>query len=165
MSRKVLTKKTKPKARHAVGDAHGATWECSVCGRAFTQKNQRHACGTGDRSAVLRNRPEAIVRLYATVEKFAKALGPIEIVARERYVLLRSVRIFADLVIMTDAVRIALHLRRKLDDPIFFKVGSNDKTVTHVAKLQTEQDFNTIKPYLKEAYEISLELEPARKRG
>jgi hypothetical protein len=162
-----MAKKVKPKAHHVAGDAIGATWKCPACGRAFTQKNQRHACGTGDRSAVLRNRPEAIVRLYTTVEKFAKSLGPIEIVTRERYVLLRSVRIFADLVIMTDAVRIALHLRRKLNDPIFFKVGTSDKSknVTHVAKLQTEQDFNTIKPYLKEAYEVSLELEPAKKRG
>jgi hypothetical protein len=165
MIRKAPVKKTKPKARRAVDDAHGATWKCPVCGRAFTQKNQRHACGTGDRSAVLRDRPQAIVRLYAKVEKFAKALGPIEIVARERYVLLRSVRIFADLVIMTDAVRIALHLRRQLNQPIFFKVGKSDKNkhVTHVAKLQTEHDFNAIKPYLREAYEVSLE--PGKKRG
>lgn len=162
-----MAKKVKPKAHHVAGDAHGATWKCSACGRAFTQKNQRHACGTGDRSAVLRNRPEAIVRLYGAVERFARSLGPIEIVARDRYVLLRSVRIFADLVIMMDAVRIAVHLRRKLSDPIFFKVGQSDKSknVTHVAKLQTEQAFNTIKPYLKEAYEVSLGLERAKKRG
>jgi Domain of unknown function (DUF5655) len=156
MARKV-TKGVKALATSAAGVSQRTPWKCPACGRSFTQKNQRHACGTGDRSEVLRNRPEAIVRLYASVEAFAKALGPIEIVARERYVLLRSVRIFADLVVMKEALRIAVHLERKLSDPIFFKVASSDRAVTHVAKLYTARDFNAIKPYLKEAYELTLE--------
>jgi hypothetical protein len=96
--------------------------------------------------------------LYNLVEAFARSLGPIEVVARERYVLLRSVRIFADLVIMADAVRIAIHLKRKVTDPIFFKVGADARHVTHVAKLHTQKDFAAIKPYLKEAYRASLEV-------
>jgi hypothetical protein len=111
----------------------------------------------GDRSAVLRNRPDSVVRLYDLVEAFARSLGPIEVVARERYVLLRSVRIFADLVIMADAVRIAIHLRRKVNDSIFIKVASDARHVTHVAKLRTQKDFSAIKAYLKEAYLVSLD--------
>jgi|GEM_PF-653175 hypothetical protein len=133
------------------------TWRCPRCARSFTQKNQRHACGAGDRSEVLRNRPDSIVRLYGLVEAFARSLGPIEIVARERYVLLRTVRIFADLVIMVGAVRIAVHLKRKVNDPLFFKVASDARHVTHVAKLQTQKELSAIKPYLKEAYQASLE--------
>ena len=87
-----------------------ATWTCRRCKRSFSRKNQRHACGTGDRTGVLRNRPEELVRLYESVEAFVKSLGDIELVARERYVLFRSTRIFADVVIMTDALRIAVHL-------------------------------------------------------
>jgi Domain of unknown function (DUF5655) len=161
MVRKAPAKARGPKVPSAGGGSRGASWQCSVCARSFTRINQRHACGTGDRREVLRNRPDFVVRLYASVEAFARALGPIEVVARERYVLLRSVRIFADLVIMTDAVRIAVHLKRKLADPIFFKVASSDRAVTHVAKLRTERDFSAVKPYLKEAYELSLE--PAKK--
>jgi hypothetical protein len=161
MVRKAPTKARKPKAPSAGEALAPANWQCPACRRAFTRINQRHACGTGDRSEVLRNRPDFVVRLYASVEAFARALGPIEIVARERYVLLRSARIFADLVIMTDAVRIAVHLERKRADSIFFKVASSERAVTHVAKLQTEQDFSAVKPYLKEAYELSLQ--PAKK--
>lgn len=134
-----------------------AVWKCPQCRRAFSRINQRHACGTGDRSQVLRNRPESVVRLYTLVEQFAHSLGRVEIVARERYVLFRSRRIFVDLVIMTDAVRIAVHLRRKVDDPIFFKVVSDDRQVTHVAKLQTEKDFDAIIRHVKAAYDFSLE--------
>ena len=133
-----------------------SAWSCPKCERSFTRKNQRHACGTGDRSEVLRNRPDALVALYDSVETFARSLGPIEIVARERYVLLRTVRIFADLVIMSDAVRIAIHLGRRIDDPIFFKVGSDGTKTSHVAKLRAKKDVEAIKPYLKEAYAFSL---------
>jgi hypothetical protein len=105
---------------------------------------------------VLRNRPEKIVRLYASVEAFARSLGTVEFVTRNRYVLLRTVRIFADLVIMTDAVRIAIHLQRKVEEPHFFRVVTDGKKFSHVAKLQTQQDFNAVKRYLKEAYEVSL---------
>ncbi len=154
MARKSSTEKGPKKAETRARDA---LWACPRCGRSFTRTNQRHACGTGDRTDVLRNRAESVVRLYASIEAFAKSLGSIEIVARERYVLLRSVRIFTDLVIMSDAVRVAVHLRDRVDDPIFFKVVRNDKTVTHVAKLQTDEDFDAIKPYVKQAYDFSLE--------
>jgi len=131
-------------------------WTCATCGRVFTRPNQRHACGTGDRSTVLRKRPAAIVRLYGVIEAFARSLGPIELVTRERYVLLRSTRIFTDLVIMVDAVRIAIHLRRRIDDPIFFKIVADAKGVTHVAKLRTDEDWSAVKTYVKEAYESSV---------
>jgi hypothetical protein len=97
------------------------------------------------------------VAVYELVERHARSLGEIEVVARERYVLLRSVRIFADLVIMSDAVRIAVHLGRRVEEPLFFKVVSDKYKVTHVAKLRTRADFEIVRPYLSEAYRISLE--------
>ena len=131
-------------------------WACPKCKRRFTRKNQRHACGTGERADVLRNRPPEIVELYAALETFVKSLGPVEFVTRERYVLLRSNRIFADLVIMSDAVRLAIHLSRKVTNPLFIKVGSDRKHVTHVAKLHSVDEFETMKPFLREAYEYSI---------
>ena len=42
---------------------------------------------------------------------------------------------------------------------------SDDRKVTHVAKLRTEKDVSMIKRYLREAYEFSVELvEPPTKR-
>ena len=132
------------------------SWICPKCKRGFTRKNQRHACGTGNRSEVLRSRPDSLVSLYSSLESFAKTLGPIEFVTRDRYVLLRSRRIFADLVIMPDALRVAVHLGRRMEDPIFFKIVSDRKSVAHVAKLRDEESLSTLKPYLREAYEFSI---------
>ena len=133
-----------------------AGWACPKCKRRFTRKNQRHACGTGERADVLRNRPPEIVALYAALESFVKSLGPVEFVTRERYVLLRTTRIFADAVIMTDALRLAIHLSRKVSHPLFIKIGADRKQVTHVAKLHSRQDFEAMKPFLREAYQFSI---------
>jgi hypothetical protein len=80
----------------------------------------------------------------------------VEFVARDRYVLFRSVRIFADIVMMTDAVRVAVHLGRRVNDPMFFKIVADRKGVTHVVKLLDRTHLARLKKYLKEAYEFSM---------
>lgn len=132
------------------------TWTCPHCNRQFSRKNQRHACGTGERGDILRNRPPELVELYVALEKFAKSLGPVELVTRERYALLRSRRIFADAVIMSDAIRLAIHLARKTEHKLFFKVVSDRKRATHVARLRDMQDLESMEPFLREAYEHSI---------
>ena len=131
-------------------------WRCPKCNRRFTRTNQRHACGTGERAEVLRNRPSELVDLYGALERFAASLGSVEFVTRERYVLLRSKRIFADLVVMTDALRLAVHLSRRVEHGLFIKVAADRRHVTHVAKLHGMEDLNAMKPFLREAYEFSV---------
>ena len=131
-------------------------WTCPKCQRRFIRTNQRHACGTGDRAEVLRNRAAEIVELYDALERFATSLGPVEFVTRDRYVLLRTNRIFADVVVMSDGLRLAIHLSRKIDHKSFIKVGADRKQVTHVAKMYDMEEFEAMKPFLREAYEYSI---------
>ena len=131
-------------------------WRCPKCKRAFTRKNQRHACGIGDRSEVLRGRPKPLVDLYSSFESYAKSLGAVEVVTRKRYALFRSTCIFADLVMMTDAVRAVVHLARRVEHPMFIKVGADRKRFSHVAMLRTQDEFDAVKPFLREAYERSI---------
>ena len=133
-----------------------SAWTCPTCKRRFTRANQRHACGAGDRAEVLRNRPPEIVDLYNALETFARSLGSVEFVTRERYVLLRSNRIFADLAVMSNALRLAIHLSRQVDHRLFVKIVSDRKKVTHVAKLHDMEEFKAMKPFLREAYENSI---------
>jgi hypothetical protein len=106
---------------------------------------------------VLRDRSAALVHIYELIEAHAKTLGPVEIVTRQRYALFRSTRIFADLTVMTGCVRLVIHLRRRVADPSFSKVVAGEKTgVSHVAKLTTPDDWETVKSYFEEAYRVSL---------
>ncbi len=131
-------------------------WACPVCSRRFTRRNQRHACGTGNRADILRNRPPEVVRLYAALETFAQSLGPVEFVTRERYVLLRSNRIFADAVIQSDALRLAIHLPRRVEHELFVKIASDRNQITHVATLRTMGELESMKSFLREAYAHSV---------
>jgi predicted transport protein len=96
------------------------------------------------------------VRYEKGLWPFASSLGSVEFVTRERYVLLRSRRIFADVVVMTDALRLAIHLSRKVEHGLFIKVAADRKHVTHVAKLHDMEELDAMKPFLREAYEYSV---------
>ena len=131
-------------------------WKCPACKRVFTRPNQRHACGTGEREAVLRNRPPELVAVYERIEAFAKSLGPVEFVARERYVLLRTTRIFADVVVMAASIRLAIHLPRKAEHALFSKIVADNRHVTHVALLHAATEVEQLETFLREAYDYSL---------
>jgi predicted transport protein len=105
---------------------------------------------------VLRDRPEALRALYDALEKHVKTLGQVEVVAKDRYVLFRSRRIFTDLSIRKAAIRVAIHTGRKLDDPRFIKIVSDGRQVTHVVEISEPRELKALEPYLKEAYAFSL---------
>lgn len=128
-------------------------WNCPRCGRAFNRANVKHSCGTGDRAAMLANKPANLVTLYEELERIARGYGEIEIVAKDRYALFRTTRIFADVVFMKDALRLALQLDRRFDDPLFFKTVEDPRgRVQQVAKLHDASELHAIEPYLRAAY-------------
>jgi len=79
----------------------------------------------------------------------------VEIVTRNRYALFRTTRIFADLTVMKDALRVVIHLNRKAVAPCFIKIGQVGKRVSHVALIRTAQDLRTIVPFLREAFDLA----------
>jgi hypothetical protein len=94
--------------------------------------------------------------LYDSLEKTLESLEGVEIVTRDRYALFRTTRIFADLVFMRDALRLAIHLNRRVSSPLFFKVGrGSNGRVTHVAKLHDAAELRAVEPYLVEAYHLT----------
>lgn len=131
-------------------------WICPKCKRTFRQVNQRHSCGVGDKSSLLQGRSHKLAQLYDKLEKIISEYDGVEIVYRDKYALFRTSRIFADLVMMKDALRLAVHLKREVKEPIFFKVVEDRGQISHVAKIHNEEDLNVVVPYLLEAYQVSV---------
>ena len=131
------------------------SWTCPRCHRAFRQVNQRHACGVGSAGALLKNRPPALADLYRKLETTVKDFGAVEVVTRDRYALFRTTRIFADLTVMRDALRVVIHLGRKASAPCFIKVGQSGNRVSHVALVRTGEDLGAIAPFLREAFSLA----------
>ena len=136
-------------------------WTCPECRRAFRRVHQRHACGLGRRAALLRDRPPDLVALYGSLEDTVRGFGDVEIVTRERYALFRTTRIFADLTVMRDALRLVVHLDREARAPCFIKVQrGSPKRVAHVTLLRSAPELRTVVPYLEEAYRLAASEDP-----
>jgi DNA-directed RNA polymerase subunit RPC12/RpoP len=143
------------RTRRAESRGH-TSWTCPRCGRSFRQVSQHHACGVGNAAVILKNRPPALTDLYRRLEATVRSFGKVEVVARERYALFRTTRIFADLTVTRDALRVVVHLGRKVREPCFVKVGPSGKRISHVAFARTRKDLRTVTPFLREAFDLSV---------
>lgn len=132
------------------------SWACPRCDRIFRRVNQRHACGVGSGATLLKNRPPALTEVYRKLESTARSFGAVEVVTRQRYALFRTTRIFADLTVTRDALRVVVHLGRKVSAPDFIKTGPSGKRVSHVMLVRTARDLRTVMPFLREAFELSV---------
>ncbi len=132
------------------------TWACPRCGRRFRQVNQRHACGVGSAATLLKDRPLALADLYGTLERTVTRFGNVEVVTRNRSALFRTTRIFADLTVTRDALRVVVHLGRKVNAPCFIKIGPDGNRVSHVALVRTARDLRTVMPFLREAFDLAV---------
>lgn len=132
------------------------SWICPRCDRTFRQVNQRHACAVGSAATLLKGRPPALTDLYRKLETTIRSFGEVEIVTRDRYVLFRTTRIFADLTVMRDALRVVVHLGRKVSAPYFIKTGPSGNRVSHVVFVRTAEDLRTVMPFLREAFDLAV---------
>ena len=131
------------------------SWACPRCDRSFRQVNQRHACGVGSTASLLKGRPPALTDLYRKLDTTVRGFGDVEVVTRNRYALFRTKRIFADLTVMRDALRVVIHLGRKASAPCFIKIGQSNNRVSHVALVRTAEDLRAIVPFLREAFDLA----------
>lgn len=136
------------------------SWACPRCGRTFRQVNQRHACGVGSAATLFEGRPPALSDLYRKLENTLKSFGEIEVVTRDRYALFRTTRIFADLTVTRDALRVVVHLGRKVSAKHFIKTGPSRNRVSHVALVRTAEDLRTVMPFLREAFDLAVSEKP-----
>lgn len=132
------------------------SWACPRCDRTFRQVNQRHTCGVGSAATLLKNRPPALADLYRKLETTVRGFGEVEVVTRDRYALFRTTRIFADLTVTRDALRVVVHLGRKVSAPYFIKSGPSGNRVSHVALVRTAGDLRTVMPFLREAFDLAV---------
>jgi hypothetical protein len=110
----------------------------------------------GSAATLLKGRAPALAGLYRKLETTVTGFGDVEVVTRNRYALFRTTRIFADLTVMRDALRVVIHIGRKASAPIFIKTGPGGKRVSHVALVRTAGDLRRIIPFLREAFDLAV---------
>lgn len=105
---------------------------------------------------MLKGRPPALTDLYRKLESTVKRFGDVEVFTRDRYALFRTTRIFADLTVTRDALRVVVHLGRKVSAPYFIKTGPSGNRVSHVVLVRTAADLRTVIPFLREAFDLAV---------
>lgn len=133
------------------------SWICPRCRRSFRRVRQRHRCGVGSTQNSFENRPPVLADLYRELELAVRAFGDVEIVAHDRYVLFRTTRIFTDLTVTADALRVVIHLTRRARGPYFIKTGQNGRRISHVALVRSRKELRSIIPFLREAFDLASE--------
>ena len=83
---------------------------------------------------------------------------------RDRYALFRTTRIFADLTVTRDALRLVVHLGRQVSAPHFIKTGPSGDRFSHVVLVRTTEELHTIIPFLREAFDLTLSEMPRSRR-
>lgn len=104
---------------------------------------------------MLKNRREEVVALFAALELQAKQLGPVEFVARERYFILRSRHIFADVIMLADSLRVVIHLPKMARHPLFKNISADGQWVSHSAKVRKLAELEQLQPFLRAAWEYA----------
>lgn len=138
-------------------------WACPRCGRTFRQVNQRHACGVGSAATLLKDRPPALADLYRKLESTVRRFGDVEVVTRDRYALFRTTRIFADLTVMRDALRVVFHIGRKVSAPWIIKSAASGNRVSHVVLVRTADELRAVMPFLREAFDLAVGEQPPQR--
>jgi predicted transport protein len=104
---------------------------------------------------LLKNRPPGLADLYRQLEAAVRGFGAVEVVTRDRYALFRTTRIFADLTVTRDALRVVVHLSRRVRAPYFVKTGPSGNRISHVALVRTAAELRRVEPFLREAFELA----------
>ena len=110
----------------------------------------------GSAATLLEGRSPALADLYRKLEATVRSFGKVEVVTRDRYALFRTTRIFADLTVMRDALRVVVHLGRRVSAPCFIKSASSGKRISHVALVRTAEDLRTVLPFVREAFDLAV---------
>lgn len=67
-----------------------------------------------------------------------------------------------DLTVTADALRVVIHLDRKVDRPYFIKVGRSGRRISHVAFVRTKRELRSILPFLREAFDLAAQEDAAK---
>lgn len=132
-----------------------ALWTCTACGRAFTNRNQSHACGRHDLAAHFEGRPAKVRAIYDAFLAMLEGFGPVIVLPEKTRIAFQVRMSFAQLTIRRDWVVGHLVLARRTEDPLFSRVETfSPRNHLHAFRLDDPDQVEGLRPFAREAYAV-----------
>ncbi len=132
-------------------------WTCPDCGRGFANRNQSHACRTGDDlDHHFQGKTAEIRRLFDAFVAQVEALGPVKVLPQKTRIAFQARMSFAQLTPKQGWIDGHLVLAERHNDPCFHKVWTvSPRNHVHEFRLASEADLTSaLLARLAEAYAV-----------
>jgi hypothetical protein len=111
-------------ARNVSARTKQPLWTCPVCGRAFANRNQTHACGRHDLEHHFRGKPPAIRKLYEAFRAMLEEIAPVKVLPEKTRIAFQLRISFAQVTPKQNWLDGHFVLARRAEDPIFRRIES-----------------------------------------
>jgi hypothetical protein len=130
-------------------------WRCPVCGRAFANRNQSHACGRHDLDAHFEGRSPRVRAIYDAFLAMLQSIGPVAVLPEKTRIAFQVRMSFAQLTIRRGWVLGHFVLARRVEDPLFTRIESlSRRNHVHHFRLGSVEEVERLSGFAREAYAV-----------
>jgi len=130
-------------------------WPCPVCGRAFANANQSHACGRYALDDHFAGKPPLVRDIYEAFLALLREIGPVTILPEKTRIAFQTRMSFAQLTVRRHWVLGHFVLARRVEDPLFTKVETfSPRNHAHHFRLDGAGAVEGLREFAREAYAV-----------
>jgi hypothetical protein len=130
-------------------------WPCPICGRAFANTNQSHACGRHALDDHFAGKPPLVRDVYEAFLAMLREIGPVKILPEKSRIAFQTRMSFAQLTVRRHWVLGHLVLARRVEDPLFTEVETfSPRNHAHHFRLAQAEEVDSLRDYAREAYAV-----------
>lgn len=130
-------------------------WPCPLCGRAFANANQSHACGRHGLDAHFAGKPPLVRDIYEAFHAMIEEIGPVTVLPEKTRIAFQARMSFAQLTVRRNWVLGHFVLARRAEDPLFARVETiSPRNHVHHFRLDSPEEVERLKDFAREAYAV-----------
>ncbi|MDQ2871033.1 MAG: DUF5655 domain-containing protein [Acidobacteriota bacterium] len=134
-------------------------WRCPRCARRFANRNQPHACGRHELSALFAGRDPAILELFESLETLVRRCGPVTVIPEKTRIAFQVRTSF--LAVSPRQMHLIGHFvfARRVPNPRFQKIDTiSPRNVVHHFCLERLDELDEeFQGWIREAYALGRE--------
>jgi hypothetical protein len=141
--------------RRTMERAQKPLWGCPVCGRAFANRSQRHACGRHALDLHFAGRSARVRAIYDAFVALLEESGPIVVLPEKTRIAFQVRMSFAQLTLRRNWVLGHFVLSRRVESPLFGRIESfSARNHLHAFRLDDPAEVAALAPFAREAYAV-----------